>query len=340
MLESLREFRRKLDEIMVQCIHNRTVLYGYGRTGQFLEWYADYYHSIKVDYIVREKTDEGIIPYSFSTYAPTVFDFDYKDVRDAVVWIAFTDSGAAKNRLEQLGYKAGKTYFDFIELIYGEDKVWETEKAGNAVEQRKQGNRDIQFLEYLEYKYECNFVTRVEIQELSAGDKVTYVVSAMREIFEILNRCHCIPRPDDAIFDMGAGKGAALLSFLDYGFSNIGGVELDENLFGILSDNFQKLAIDVRNEGKIELFQGSVFDITDVLDRYNWFYFFMGSAEELYEKCFRNIADSIERKPRKVTIIIRNPSSYKIADKYGFILINQFDINTRQRVTNIYTNEL
>ena len=52
MLELFDEFRNALDNAMLCAMHSRIVLYGYGYTGKFLKWYADYYHSIKVDYIV------------------------------------------------------------------------------------------------------------------------------------------------------------------------------------------------------------------------------------------------------------------------------------------------
>ena len=54
MLNQFVEFRRMLDEIMIQAFGKRIVLYGYGRSGQFIKWYADYYHSLKVDYFIKE----------------------------------------------------------------------------------------------------------------------------------------------------------------------------------------------------------------------------------------------------------------------------------------------
>lgn len=46
MLKCLDAFRKILDDMMLEAMHKRIILYGYGYTGRFLKWYAQYYHSI------------------------------------------------------------------------------------------------------------------------------------------------------------------------------------------------------------------------------------------------------------------------------------------------------
>lgn len=81
--------------------------------------------------------------------------------------------------------------------------------------------------------------------------------------------------------------------------------------------------------------------LTSELDAYNWFYCFLSDGEH-WRKLAENIRESVERRPRKVMIIVRNP--YTIAresfEANAFILINSFAIDTRQRVVNVYTNEV
>lgn len=55
MLPHLTDFRKSLSNIMIKAIHSRVIIYGYGYTGQFLKWYANYYHGIEVDYVISEK---------------------------------------------------------------------------------------------------------------------------------------------------------------------------------------------------------------------------------------------------------------------------------------------
>lgn len=54
MLKVFENFREKLDDIIVKCFGRRVILYGYGYSERFLEWYAEYYHSIKVDFIITD----------------------------------------------------------------------------------------------------------------------------------------------------------------------------------------------------------------------------------------------------------------------------------------------
>lgn len=54
MLKCLDAFRKILDDMMLEAMHKRIILYGYGYTGRFLKWYAQYYHSINVDYIITQ----------------------------------------------------------------------------------------------------------------------------------------------------------------------------------------------------------------------------------------------------------------------------------------------
>lgn len=61
MLEELKEFRDKLDNLMCSCMDKTIVIYGYGYSGRFVAWYADYYHSIKPRYLITEE-NSSIIP--------------------------------------------------------------------------------------------------------------------------------------------------------------------------------------------------------------------------------------------------------------------------------------
>lgn len=54
MLKVFEEFRDKLDDVMLKAFGHRIVLWGYGYTGRFLAWYAEYYHGLTVDYIIED----------------------------------------------------------------------------------------------------------------------------------------------------------------------------------------------------------------------------------------------------------------------------------------------
>ena len=195
MLKVFDEFREKLDHVMLKAFGKRVLLWGYGYTGRFLEWYADYYHSIKMDYIITEDWSSGV-PYNFPLFRDSLFDFDYMDVKNAVVWLAIPEETSVKEKLKQGGYEKGNTYHNFLEIIYGNEYICSEIDTEDIYRKRKTGLRDVQFMEWLEYMYGCNFVTAINSVYFESGmsGAHSYRITTQKEIFPILDKCHCIPQ--------------------------------------------------------------------------------------------------------------------------------------------------
>ena len=335
MLSILDEFRECLDNIMIQSIHSSILLYGYeSYTGRFIKWYAEYYHSIKIDYLVSTDMSRGRA-YDSEIFRPSVIDFNYKNVRQAIIWVTEPMTQNLRVDLEGKGYVKGKTYFDFYEAIYGSDIYGKNEEDTDIFRKKKEGKRDIQFLEWLEWKYGCNFVTRIhhDFLEVAGEHGGGYGCTTQKEIFPILDHCHCIPQTDDAIFDYGCGKGGALVSFLDYGFQRVGGVEYEPKIYDVLKENINLLEL----ESRVEILYGDAGEIMDPLDSYNWFYFFLPFDNYIFEKCVKAICESYKRKKRKIRIISISPYSHECIEKTDvFRLTNQFTIDMRQRVVDVF----
>ena len=87
MLNLFDEFRDRLDRVMLKAFGHRIILWGYGYTGRFLSWYAEYYHSLTVDYIIEDNMPYSI-PYEFPIFRSSLLEFEYKDVKDSIVWLA------------------------------------------------------------------------------------------------------------------------------------------------------------------------------------------------------------------------------------------------------------
>ena len=115
MLEELKEFRDTLDDLMCSCMDKTIVIYGYGYSGRFVAWYADYYHSIKPKYLITEE-NSSIIPYEYPLFRSSLFEFDYKDVKNSVVWLCTAETEEIRTCLETHGYVKNKTYF--LSLIH------------------------------------------------------------------------------------------------------------------------------------------------------------------------------------------------------------------------------
>lgn len=67
MLKELIDFREKLDNLMCSCMDKTIVIYGYGYSGRFVAWYAEYYHSIKPTYLITEEYSNNI-PYEYPLF--------------------------------------------------------------------------------------------------------------------------------------------------------------------------------------------------------------------------------------------------------------------------------
>lgn len=327
MLKVLEEFREKLDEIMCRCMNKRIVLYGYGYSGKFIGWYAQYYHSIEPDYIITQDMTSNI-PYEFELFRESLFDFNYKDVENAVVWLCIPETEDIKNKLQTYGYIKNQTYFNFCEIAYNN-----VSSEGNA--------SNVQFMRWLEEKYDCDFVSVVSKHEFlqSIKDTHDFVGTTQKEVFPLLDRCHL--SHDDAIFDFGCGKGGAMLSFLDYGLKRVGGVEYQDNIYQIMIQNFKNLGLEnLMDSGQLRCINGDASQLGSELDAYNWFYFFDPFEGELFTNAIERICESIDRVKRKIHIIYINPRCHDAIDKTErFYLTNSFTILTRQRVVDVYVTK-
>lgn len=341
MLKVLEEFRNRLDDVMRKTFGHRVVLYGYGYSGRFLEWYAEYYHSIKVDFVIREGYARDI-PYEFPIFRDSLFCFDYMDVKDALVWLAIPEDEGVKRKLEAAGYIKNKTYFNFVEIIFGSNYICAECEGNDVFSRKKTGVRDVQFMEWLEYVYDCNFVTAIDSKDFvdrSEGAH-SYRTTTQKEVFPILDKCHCVPQEGDGIFDFGCGKGGALVSFLDYGFRKVGGVEYETKIYDELVSNFRKLGIVQGDNQDITCIHGDAAKITTELDAYNWFYYFDPFDKPIFAQTINNIRDSLKRRPRKINIICINPRFYDVVlDSGCFELTNQFLVPMRQKVVDIFVTK-
>ena len=117
MFGLLNEFREKLDSAMLKNIHDRIILYGYGYTGRFLRWYAKYYHNIEVDYIISLDMTRSQV-YDMEIFRPSLLEFDFKDIKRCVIWLAEPLTDKLKEYMENNGfYVGGDTDFYNIEYL-------------------------------------------------------------------------------------------------------------------------------------------------------------------------------------------------------------------------------
>ncbi len=337
MLLAFEGFREVLDAVIVKSLHKQVIIIDYDcLTGRFIRWYASYYHNLTVDYLIDDSQKRGS-GHELGLYTTKLFEYNYRNVDQMIIWLTGPQNPGLEEMLRKKGYNKGVDYFVFREIIYGNDLLWEDQDADiDVFHKRKTGFRDVQFMEYLEWKYGCNFVTRIPKNETEMNDTTGagYGVSTQKEIFGILDHCHCMPKSDDAAFDFGCGKGAPMVAFLDYGFERVGGVEYNPKLVDVARDNLRRLSI---SETEAKLYSGDASDLSVELDEYNWFYFYYPFHGQVMERVIDNIRDSYVRKKRKMYLIFINPDCWwMIEQKKEFRLRLQTEIDTRSRVVSVY----
>lgn len=116
---------------------------------------------------------------------------------------------------------------------------------------------------------------------------------------------------EDAILDVGCGKGRMLWFFSQYPFRLVDGIEYDPEIAAIARSNVEKLGLNSR------VFLMDVCDFTQWND-YNWFYFYNPFPHRGMEICLQKLLDSLRTAPRTLHIIYVNPVCHQLLLDRGF----------------------
>lgn len=144
----------------------------------------------------------------------------------------------------------------------------------------------------------------VDELKLSAECAHDYADSGGPELEAVLDNLEITPR--DAIIDFGCGKGGALITLAKFSFSKITGVEISTELIDIARRNLSRLRL-----GRVTIEYCDATEFND-LDGYNYFYFFSPFPCPVMQSVIKNIAASLARQPREVTIIYLNPECHDV----------------------------
>jgi SAM-dependent methyltransferase len=102
------------------------------------------------------------------------------------------------------------------------------------------------------------------------------------------------------VVDFGSGKGAAAITLSECGFAEVLGVEMSPRLVEIANANAVKSGSNAR------FLCANAADFKH-LDRFSYFYFFNPFPAPVVRMVLGNIAASIQRKPRRTTLIMKWP---------------------------------
>ena len=108
---------------------------------------------------------------------------------------------------------------------------------------------------------------------------------------------------NDAIIDVGCGKGNAMMLLLEFPFSRVDGIEASPQVAKIARANFRTLAADASR------YSIAVADAAEfaALDDYNYVYFYNPFPCPVMASFMQNLLASLDRAPRALTIVYDNP---------------------------------
>lgn len=298
-------FENRIMDVLPILNGKKIIIWGYGKSGKFLEWFLEERCQLTVNYIIDD---------SVSIYGKAIdrsFLLDYLDAKEVMILLALPDVGKVKKILAEYGYIEDVNFVDMINRVYeGKQRL------------------ELNHWQYFEYRYGVD-LQRPE--EYGYGVNLNnYVIISFSTIRNIVKQCGMTKK--DALFDFGAGKGGALIGFYNFGVFNLGGCELSKDIYNIWMDNFSKLGIKEKHCYNMDA------TLCTNIDNYNYFYLFNPFTGETFQKVISNIENSYDRNPRKIRIIYVNTFCHKMVIANGiFRLEKQISSGQYIRLVNIYT---
>lgn len=140
--------------------------------------------------------------------------------------------------------------------------------------------------------------------------------------------------PDDAVIDIGCGKGAGMRVLLEFPFKKVDGVEIAEQIAAVARRNFQILKIPPE---RCHIYTSDAGAFKD-LDSYTYIYFYNPFPPVVMAQCVQNISESLKRSPRKLTIVYNHPTCHSEIIASGvFTKEEEFDSDWGHRIF-VYRN--
>ncbi len=119
---------------------------------------------------------------------------------------------------------------------------------------------------------------------------------------------------DDAIIDVGCGKGSAMRTMLQFPFKRVDGIEIAERLARIGQKNFRKLQAD-----RATIFNCDATTFTEY-EAYSYVYFYNPFPAEVMVKVIRRLNIAMQKTGKNITIIYNNPVCAGLVTRHGFVL--------------------
>lgn len=207
-------FDAKINIILRMLNGKQMILWGYGKTGRFLE-HVFRRKNRRIDYIIDNYKE-----YPSQLHIYTVSILQELDNRNCFIICAFPESDECTDILEEHGYEEYVSYINLNKELFGN------------------GGRKLSYYDWLEYYYGMDLVAGKHVE---SGDNLFYSYGSDYALMDVLDD-FCFTT-EDSVFDFGCGKGGPMLMFYDRGVGHVGGVEFDKDLCDTTRDNLKKMQV-------------------------------------------------------------------------------------------------
>lgn len=150
------------------------------------------------------------------------------------------------------------------------------------------------------FRHGCDFARWHTQEELGfSPDHGVHYQPSTNALSTVLRRLNITPQ--DAIIDIGCGKGKAMYLMSKFSFGRIAGLDISPDLVAIANKNFAVLGLK-----QCHSFVADAEEYDDY-DDFNYFYLFNPVPELVFRPLIAHIENSVRRKPRVCTLIYLNP---------------------------------
>jgi SAM-dependent methyltransferase len=161
-----------------------------------------------------------------------------------------------------------------------------------------------------------------------------YEATRLRSFRQVMGRLH--PTRDSVFVDFGCGKGRALLAAAQLGFKRVEGIEFAPELCAVAEQNIAAFSSRQRTTTEFRVVQAdaAAYEVPDDAD---YFYFFNPFGEPVMRKTLANIVRSLERQPRRATLIYCNPLWRRCIEEtdvftaFGDFVFGEFAVYTNRK---------
>lgn len=309
-MNAVESLNSKMFDVIKKCIGKQVILYGYGKSGIFIEWLCSHVYGKKFTLVIDDKK---VIP-GINLHRKIILD--YVDPKETVILVSFRRERMTENDMSQMtayGYEDGKNLFYLKDMIIPDT---------------------LGLYSFLEHECGTDFLKRVDQSEFDYESPDATACGASRER-SLLDMCRMPGIFNGKVLDFGCGKGAAIAIMKMAGIKEVDGVEQSHMLAEIARDNMKKLGEDM-----VAIFNEDATEFTDLLDMYDTFYLYDPFRGETFKKVIKNIEESVQRKDRNVTIVYANPWLHREVEAGGvFHLTKQISTEFFLNIVNVYENE-